>query len=118
MDKTGRNGLRAGDIASPDFREKYRFLSAKHAQILKLYAYPYNLADHEPEWLAGIEKMKSFTPTSGVKDFLYNERNKRKNDTPFFLETCCVVFLYLITLPRRNVGVYFFDFQITKQNAF
>src|SRR3546814_4652741 len=30
MDKTGRNGLRIGDIALPDFRERYQKLCDKH----------------------------------------------------------------------------------------
>lgn len=59
MDKTGRNGLRIGDITSPDFREKYDFLIAKHAQILEFYNFEYNLSEFEPEWFAGIELIKS-----------------------------------------------------------
>lgn len=41
MDKTGRNGLRVGDVASPEFREKYDFLVAKHKELLNAYGYPY-----------------------------------------------------------------------------
>ena len=37
MDKTGRNGLRIGDIFSPDFKKKYDFLVEKHKQLLGLY---------------------------------------------------------------------------------
>ena len=37
MDKTGRNGLRIGDILLPDFKERYRFLTLKHMDILKQY---------------------------------------------------------------------------------
>ncbi len=37
MDKTGRNGLRIGDILSKDFRSKYDKLTQKHKQILKQY---------------------------------------------------------------------------------
>ena len=59
MDKTGRNGLRIGDITSPDFREKYNFLIAKHAQILEFFNFEYNLSEFEPEWFAGIELIKS-----------------------------------------------------------
>ena len=59
MDKTGRNGLRIGDITSPDFREKYDFLVAKHAQILEFYDFTYNLSELEPEWFAGIDLIKS-----------------------------------------------------------
>ena len=37
MDKTGRNGLRAGDIMLPNFMDKYESLKNKHLGILKLY---------------------------------------------------------------------------------
>ena len=34
MDKTGRNGLRVGDIHREDFREKYEHLKQKHQDLL------------------------------------------------------------------------------------
>ena len=46
MDKTGRNGLRVGDIEL-NFKEKYEALKAKHMQLLKLYDYEYNLDEEE-----------------------------------------------------------------------
>ena len=59
MDKTGRNGLRVGDITSGNFREKYNFLKAKHAQILNFHQFDYNLEEIEAEWFAGIELLKT-----------------------------------------------------------
>ena len=59
MDKTGRNGLRIGDIDSPDFRKKYDALVEKHKQLLNFYNYQYNLAELEPAWFEGIEVLKS-----------------------------------------------------------
>src|SRR5690606_17817882 len=35
MDKTGRNGLRVGDILSNNFEKKYQALKEKHIEILK-----------------------------------------------------------------------------------
>jgi adenylosuccinate synthase len=43
MDKTGRNGLRIGDILSKDFRKKYDKLAQKHVQMLRQY-------DHKIDW--------------------------------------------------------------------
>ena len=43
MDKTGRNGLRVGDILSKDFRAKYDKLAQKHIQMLGQYT-------HKIEW--------------------------------------------------------------------
>jgi adenylosuccinate synthase len=59
MDKTGRNGLRVGDILSPHFKEKYAFLTNKHKDILRQYNYDYNLNDYEAQWMKGIEVIKS-----------------------------------------------------------
>jgi adenylosuccinate synthase len=60
MDKTGRNGLRVGDTAAPDFTEKYRFLKEKHKELLKLYDFPYNIEEQEKAWFEGIEEIKKF----------------------------------------------------------
>lgn len=60
MDKTGRNGLRIGDIFSPDFKKKYQFLVDKHKQLLALYDFKYDLKEHEPAWFDGIETVKKF----------------------------------------------------------
>jgi adenylosuccinate synthase len=59
MDKTGRNGLRVGDI-DLNFREKYEALKAKHMQLLKLYDYQYNL-DEEEKFFEAIELIRKFT---------------------------------------------------------
>lgn len=59
MDKTGRNGLRVGDIDSPKFKEKYDALVQKHKQLLNFYNYQYNLSELEPSWFEGIEVLKS-----------------------------------------------------------
>lgn len=60
MDKTGRNGLRIGDIFAPDFIEKYNYLKAKHADILKQYKFEYELESKEEEWFRGIEVIRGF----------------------------------------------------------
>jgi len=71
MDKTGRNGLRVGDIESPDFLEKYKFLTNKHLQILKQYDFEYDLSEFEAGWMEGIEAIKSFEPVNG--EYLINQ---------------------------------------------
>ena len=59
MDKTGRNGLRVGDIISPNFRQKYDALTNKHKDIIKQYNFEYNTSDYEAKWLEGCEVIKS-----------------------------------------------------------
>lgn len=62
MDKTGRNGMRVGDILSPNFKDKYDTLVEKHVGMLKHYdGFEYNLAELEPAFFEGIEILRSLT---------------------------------------------------------
>lgn len=65
MDKTGRNGLRVGDILSPAFMERYEKLKNKHIELIAQYKdhYQYDpaqLAEYESQWFAGIENLRRF----------------------------------------------------------
>jgi adenylosuccinate synthase len=60
MDKTGRNGLRVGDIFEDNFIERYNFLKNKHLHILKQYDFTFDIKEQEQEWFAGIESIKQF----------------------------------------------------------
>ena len=61
MDKTGRNGLRVGDIISPSFMERYEKLKLKHTEMLAQYSgFEYDIAEYEREWFEGIEQMRRF----------------------------------------------------------
>ena len=60
MDKTGRNGLRVGDILSPNFEKKYKALVEKHLNILRHYEdFKYELKELEDSWFEGVEVMKN-----------------------------------------------------------
>ena len=66
MDKTGRNGLRVGDILSPDFHSKYDVLKKKHLDLLKLYPeIEFDLQTEEEKWFKSIEFLKSFQFVDG-----------------------------------------------------
>jgi adenylosuccinate synthase len=58
MDKTGRNGLRVGDL-DLDFKRKYEALKAKHQQLLKLYDFKYDLSEEE-QFFEGVEVIRRF----------------------------------------------------------
>jgi adenylosuccinate synthase len=58
MDKTGRNGLRIGDIETNEFREKYNALVEKHKQILSFHNYEYSLNGLEEEWFESIKTLQ------------------------------------------------------------
>lgn len=60
MDKTGRNGLRVGDVMSANFEEKYNNLVNKHKGLLKQYNHAYDLTEYEKEWFEGLETLKEF----------------------------------------------------------
>ncbi|MDP5172904.1 MAG: adenylosuccinate synthase [Bacteroidia bacterium] len=79
MDKTGRNGLRIGDIPTPDFLEKYQALRHKHETMLEhLYGYEYEIEAAEAEFLDAIEFLKQFTFVNS-EHYLYDAyRNGKK----------------------------------------
>ena len=66
-DKTGRNGLRVGDLLEPDFREKYETLKRKHLARLGQYdfPYPFDLEEAERQWLRDAEYLKTFDIIDG-----------------------------------------------------
>ena len=63
MDKTGRNGLRVGDLLSDRFGERYAALKGKHLGMLEAYGdeleMPFDLAEAEAAWLDAVEFMRS-----------------------------------------------------------
>ncbi|TXI61024.1 MAG: adenylosuccinate synthase, partial [Flavobacterium sp.] len=63
MDKTGRNGLRVGDIELEDFKERYRTLADKHEAMIAFYdvELQYNLKEMEDEFFAAVEDLKKLT---------------------------------------------------------
>ena len=61
MDKTGRNGLRVGDILQKDFRKQYDQLTLKHKDLLRLYDFSYNIEEQEEKWFDGINEIRKYT---------------------------------------------------------
>lgn len=59
MDKTGRNGLRVGDLEHPGFRQRYDALVARHIEMLSFYRSEFDLAIYEAGWFEGIELIKT-----------------------------------------------------------
>lgn len=60
MDKTGRNGLRVGDINLPDFKEKYQKLVEKHLSILSNYGEVEDFSEKEKAFFEALELLKQF----------------------------------------------------------
>ncbi|MEZ4803699.1 MAG: adenylosuccinate synthase [Gelidibacter sp.] len=61
MDKTGRNGIRVGDIEMSDWKEKYRALADKHEAMIAFYNVDvqYDLKELETEFFKSIETLKT-----------------------------------------------------------
>jgi adenylosuccinate synthase len=60
MDKTGRNGIRIGDLELPNWKEKYRALANKHEAMIGFYNVDiqYNLKEMEDEFFSAVERLK------------------------------------------------------------
>ncbi len=66
MDKTGRNGLRIGDITTPHFKQKYQSLKDKHLGLMKLYpAIDFDLEAEEAKWLESLKNLTSLPFVDG-----------------------------------------------------
>ena len=75
MDKTGRNGLRVGDIELPDFKERYNKLVSKHRQILNHYDFEYDLESIENDWFDAVDRLKEI-------EFIDSEHYLEKLEKP------------------------------------
>ena len=61
MDKTGRNGMRIGDLEMSDWKNKYQKLTEKHIKMLDFFdvEIQYDLKELEEEFIEGVDKLKS-----------------------------------------------------------
>ena len=72
MDKTGRNGLRVGDIYTDSFRKKYEQLRNKHTQLLSIYPkIDFDLESLEKQWFESIETLRELPAVDG--EYYINE---------------------------------------------
>ena len=57
MDKTGRNGIRVGDLEFPNWKKKYRDLANKHEGLIKFYqvGLTYDLQALESDFFAAVD---------------------------------------------------------------
>ena len=80
MDKTGRNGIRVGDILDKNWMTKYLNLTKKHLNILKSYnpAKDYNLYDHENTFFESIESLKKMQLIDSEQFLINSKKNGLK----------------------------------------
>lgn len=60
MDKTGRNGLRVGDLFRADLHDRVNALKRKHERLLSLYDASGSTIEADSEWLDAVEQLKRF----------------------------------------------------------
>ncbi|MEW7280801.1 adenylosuccinate synthase [Aquimarina sp. 2201CG1-2-11] len=63
MDKTGRNGIRIGDLELDDWKKRYRSLANKHEAMIDFYdaKIEYDLDEMEEKFFEAIEVLKTLT---------------------------------------------------------
>ena len=79
MDKTGRNGMRVGDLELNDWKEKYRSLANKHETMINFYDVDiqYDLAELEADFFKAVEELKLLTFIDS-EEYLYQAQKAGK----------------------------------------
>ena len=72
MDKTGRNGLRVGDLLHKSFTTQYIKLRLKHQKLLDNYNFDEDISTWEEEFFEAIEFLKSLNIVNG--EYFINNR--------------------------------------------
>jgi adenylosuccinate synthase len=80
MDKTGRNGIRVGDLEMKDWKKKYRALADKHVSMIDFYnsEIEFNLNEMESEFFDAIEILRSYTFIDS-EEFLHQAQKEGKS---------------------------------------
>jgi len=72
MDKTGRNGLRVGDLLDKNFTTQYIKLRMKHQRLLDSFGFNDDISEWEEEFFEAIEFMRSLKIVNG--EYFINEK--------------------------------------------
>ena len=72
MDKTGRNGLRVGDLLDKNFTTSYIKLRLKHQRLLDNYNFQEDITAWEEEFFEAVEFLKQLNIVNG--EYFINEK--------------------------------------------
>ena len=72
MDKTGRNGLRVGDLLDKGFISQYIKIRLKHQRLLDSYNFQEDISTWEDEFFESIELLKDFKIVNG--EYFINDK--------------------------------------------
>ena len=80
MDKTGRNGIRVGDLEFSDWKDRYRQLADKHLQMIENYhvALDFDLDSLEKEFFAAVEVLTSLPLIDSEQYFAEAQKEGKK----------------------------------------
>ena len=80
MDKTGRNGLRIGDLEMDNWQEKYRALANKHESMIAYYNVDiqYNLKELEKDFFEAVDTLKKLTFIDS-EEYLHQAQTNKKS---------------------------------------
>ncbi len=80
MDKTGRNGIRVGDLEFSDWKVRYRQLADKHLQMIENYhvALDFDLDSLEMEFFAAVEVLTSLPLIDSEQYFAEAQKQGKK----------------------------------------
>ena len=80
MDKTGRNGIRVGDILAPNWEDKYRRLTQKHLAMLNSYnaEIEYDLKDLETTFFRSVEALRKFKLVDSEQYLMKAQKSGKK----------------------------------------
>jgi adenylosuccinate synthase len=80
MDKTGRNGIRVGDIELADWKDRYRALADKHEAMIAFYNVDiqYDLKELEADFFNAIETLKSLKFIDS-EEYIYQAQQSGKS---------------------------------------
>ncbi|MFM7645712.1 MAG: adenylosuccinate synthase [Sphingomonadales bacterium] len=74
MDKTGRNGLRVGDLLDKNFTTDYIKLRLKHQRLLDSFGFQEDISDWEEEFFTALEFLRTLNIVNG--EYFINEQLK------------------------------------------
>ncbi|QCX00527.1 adenylosuccinate synthase [Aggregatimonas sangjinii] len=79
MDKTGRNGMRVGDLEMEGWEDKYRALANKHESMIDFYdvELQYDLKDLEKDFFNAVAELKKLTFIDS-EEYLYQAQKSGK----------------------------------------
>ena len=80
MDKTGRNGIRVGDLEFSDWKDRYRQLADKHLQMIENYHVDldFDLDSLEKEFFAAVEVLTSLPLIDSEQYFAEAQKQGKK----------------------------------------